>query len=106
MCSLSVVAAMNRTILLASNASNHRWLYTCGVVFYLLSVLKPTFFLQSLFLYAFTLFLGDDRGLQCFGPVRVFHDEEHSAESSVLEISSSGNVVHEESILSGLCFWL
>ena len=26
--------------------------------------------------------------------VRVFHDEEHSRESSVLEISSSGNVVH------------
>ena len=29
-----------------------------------------------------------------FSPVRVFHDEEHSTESNVLEISSSGNVVH------------
>ena len=29
-----------------------------------------------------------------FSSVRVFHDEEHSTEYSVLEISSSGNVVH------------
>ena len=29
-----------------------------------------------------------------FSPVRVFHDEEHSTEFGVLEISSSGNVVH------------
>ena len=102
MCSFFVVSAVNRTILSESSASDHRWLYMCGAVFYLLSVLKPAFFFQSLFLYAFTLFLGDGGGLQCFGPVRVFHDEEHSAESSVLEISSSGNVVHEESVLSGL----
>ena len=102
MCSLSTVVAMNRTILPASSASYHRWLYRCGVVFYLVSMLKPTFFLQSLFLYVFTLFLGDGGGLQCFGLVRVFHDKEHSAKSSVLEISSSGNVVHEESVLLGL----
>ena len=63
---------------------------------------EPAFFLQSLFLYALTLVLGDDGGLQCFGPIRVFHDEEHSAESSVLKISSSSNVVHEEFVLSGL----
>ena len=93
MCSLSTVAAINRTILLASSASDRRWLYTCGAVFYLLSMLKLAFFLQSLFLYAFTLFLGDGEGLQCFGLVRVFHDEEHNVESSVLEINSSGNVV-------------
>ena len=42
----------------------------------------------------FTLFSWNGGGLQCFGPVRVFNDEEHSIESSVLEISSSGNVVH------------
>ena len=46
------------------------------------------------FWYAFTLFSWDGRGFHCFGLVRVFHDEEHSIESSVLEISSSDNVVH------------
>ena len=45
-------------------------------------------------MYAFTLFSWDGRGFQCFGLVRVFHDEEHSIMSRVLWISSSDNVVH------------
>ena len=46
-------------------------------------------------MYAFTLFLWDSGGFHCFDLVRVFHDEEHSTESSVLEVSSSDNVVHD-----------
>ena len=95
MCSLSTIAAVNRTVLLASSASNRRWLYMCGAVFYLLSVLKPVFFLQSLCFCAFTLFYGMAEVLHGFWLSQgFFRDEEHSLGFSVLRIGSYIVMVH------------
>ena len=82
----------------------------CRAVFYLLFVLKPAFFLQSLFLCAFTLFYGMAEVFHGFSSSQgFFQDEEHSLGFGVLGISSSVNVVHVFSfnvarIKKGSCF--
>ena len=77
------------------SASDRRWLYICGAVFYLLSVLKPVFFLQPLFLCAFTLFYGMVNILRGFWSSQgFFRDEERSLGFGVLRIGGYIVMVH------------
>ena len=77
------------------SASDRRWLYMCGAVFYLLSMLKPIFFLQSLFLCAFTLFYGMAEVFYGFWSSQgIFRDEERSLGFGVLRIGGYIVMVH------------
>ena len=77
------------------SASDHQWLYMCGAVFYLLSVLKHVFFLHSLFLCDFTLFYVITEVFHGFlSSQGFFQDEEHSLGFSVLRIGSYIVMVH------------